>query len=80
MGQFKECPEPLHFALVEQFDMEPGVGAVDGDANGNNVQQLVAFTAVGPGAFNRLKIIDNRRTLRFPHHSPHITYPKFTLR
>ena len=72
MGQFQEGLEPFQLALAEQFDVDPGVGAADG--NGHDVQQLAPLAAVDPGVLQRPEIIHNGRALPLSHHSSRLPF------
>ena len=71
VGQVQKGPEPFLLALAEHRHMNPRVGPTDDRANGygDDVQQRVPLAPLYPRVFQFPKIVHNRPTPPFRHHS-----------
>ncbi len=51
VGQFQKGAEPILFAVAEEFDIHPRIGAANSATNGDgdDIQELVPLGAVNPG-------------------------------
>ena len=59
VGQLQEGLEPLLFAVAEELDIHPVIGAADGATNGDgdDIQEFVPLGAVDPGVVQRREVI-----------------------
>ena len=72
--QFQESPEPLLFAVSEEHDIHPVIGAADGaaDGNGDDIQEFVPLGAVDPGIVQRREVFGDGRSCCLNHHDPSV--------
>ena len=70
VGQLQEGLEPLLFAVAEELDIHPVIGAADGATNGDGdyVQKLVPLGTVDPGVFQRREVFDYACPCCLNHH------------
>ena len=61
VGQFQEALKPGQLAFAEQFDMDPGICAADGgaDGDGQDVHQFVLSGAFYSGIVQLSEMIEN---------------------
>ena len=70
VGQLQEGLEPLLFAVAEELDIHPVIGAADGATNGDgdDIQEFVPLGAVDPGVVQRREVFDYGCTCCLNHH------------
>ena len=61
VGQFQEALKPGQLALAEELDVNPGIGAADGGANGDgqDVHQFMMPGALHPWVIQVSEMIEN---------------------